>query len=238
MSAPRHQERDERDHEKVMHLAAAAAPHADIAIAYINFRRRSDHMTVRDLTAATTLLLLGAGPLASLHAQDAGEKDSVRADARLVRQAITDNILEVRLGQVAQRKATNKAVQGFAQRMVTDHQRLADQWTDLAKKYDITVSDTLGSTGRQKVRSMENASESAFDKDYMTAMLKAHSQDADHLRAETDSARSKPVEKLVNYERPIILEHLQAAANAAKEVGVDSTVVNRSKDVAGGKTKT
>jgi len=193
-------------------------------------------MTTRYLTATATLLLLGAAPMASARAQEAAEKDSVRADAHLVRQALTENILEVRLGQIAQRKASSKAVQGFAQRMVTDHQRLADQWTDLAKKYDITVTDSLGTSGRQKVRSMDTAGKSSFDKQYMTAMLEGHAKDADHLRSEGDSARSKPVQKLIDYERPIILEHLQAAANAAKEVGVDSTVVNRSKEVAGGKS--
>ena len=192
-------------------------------------------MRILDLTAAATALLFGVAPLASARAQDAAARDSVQADARLVRHAIADNMLEVRLGQIAQRKATDKAVQGFAQRMVTDHQRLEDQWTDLAKKYGIAVPDSLGTAGRQKVRSMETAGKSSFDKAYMTAMLKGHADEADHLRTEVDSARSKPVQKLIDYERPIILEHLQAAANAAKEVGVDSTVVNRSKEVAEGK---
>ena len=52
-----------------------------------------------------------------------------------------------------------------------------------------------------------------------------------------DSVHSAPVRKLMDYERPIILDHLKAAATAAKEVGVDSTVVNRSKEVAEGKAR-
>lgn len=195
-------------------------------------------MRIRDLTTAATALLLGAVPLASARAQDAGARDSVQADARLVRHALADNMLEVRLGEVAQHKATDKAVQGFAQRMVTDHQRLEDQWKDLARKYGITVNDTLGPMGKQRVQHLQGVDKASFDKEYMTAMLKAHADDADHLRTVVDSARSEPVQKLMNYERPIILEHLQAAANAAKEVGVDSTVVNRSKKLAEGKART
>ena len=194
-------------------------------------------MRILDLTTAATAVLLGAVPLASAQAQDGANRDSVQADARLVRHALAGNMLEVRLGEVAQHKAGNKAVQGFAQRMVTDHQRLEDQWKDLARKYGITVTDTLGPMGKQRVQHMQGVDRSSFDKDYMTAMLKAHADDVDHLRTVMDSVHSAPVRKLVDYERPIILDHLKAAAAAAKEVGVDSTVVNRSKEVAEGKAR-
>ena len=187
--------------------------------------------------AAIAPLLLGALPLASAHAQGASAKDSVQADAKFVRNGVSSNMLEARLGEVAQHKATNKMVQGFAQRMVTEHQRLRKQWADLASKYGITVTDTLGPKGQQRVEHLQGISRSSFDKEYMTAMIKAHAEEADHLSTAMDSARSDPVKKLLAYERPIVLDHLQGATAAGKEVGVDTMVVNESKKIAEGKAK-
>jgi predicted outer membrane protein len=195
----------------------------------------SDQMRVVDLTAAAAALLLGAVPFASAGAQDAAAKDSVRLDSQLVRQAVDDNRLEARLGEVAQHRASNKMVQGFAERMVTEHQRLEKQWTDLASKYGITVPDTLEPHGRARVQHMQGVSRPSFDKAYMTAAIKAHGQEADQLRTELDSAHSNPVRKMVGYERPIVMDHLKGALATGKEVGVDSTVMNESKKIAEGK---
>ncbi len=186
------------------------------------------------LAAAIVVLLLGALPLASAGAQGASAKDSVQADAKFVRNNVSSNMLEARLGEVAQHKATNKMVQGFAERMVTDHQRLQKQWADLASKYGITVTDSLGPKGQQRVKHLQGVARPAFDKEYMTAMIQAHAEEANHLRTALDSARSDPVKKLLGYERPIVLEHLQGASAAGKEVGVDTMVVKESQKIAEG----
>ena len=76
-------------------------------------------MPVRHLAMiAAGGLLLAAAPLSQVHAQAkpatkastttaAAGKDSIQTDARFVREAVEDNLLEVRLGDLAQRKATN-----------------------------------------------------------------------------------------------------------------------------------
>jgi putative membrane protein len=191
-------------------------------------------MKYRTLAAATGLLLLGASPLASLHAQAAAPNDSVKVEAHLIRQRISSNILEARLGEVGQRKATNKMVQGFAQQMATDHRRLGKLWVDLGIKHGLTVSDTLGPKGQEQVKHMEGLGRSSFDKEYMTAMIKAHARDADQLKTSVDSVSAEPVKKLLGYERPIVLDHLKGAVAAGKEVGVDTMVVNESKKIAAG----
>jgi putative membrane protein len=184
--------------------------------------------------AAIAPLLLGALPLTSAHAQSTSARDSVQVDAKFVRSGVSRNMLEVRLGEVAQHKATNKMVQGFAQRMVTEHQRLQKQWADLASKYGITVTDSLGSRGQQRVVHMQSIARPTFDKAYMTAMIKAHGEEADYLRTAMDSAHSDPVKKLLAYERPIVLDHLLGASSAGKEVGVDTMVVKESQKIAAG----
>jgi putative membrane protein len=188
-------------------------------------------MLARHVVTMAATLLLVTSLVAPLHAQ-AGTtppNDSVSADAKVIRHAAADNLLEVRLGELAQHQATNPTVQKFAQRMVTDHGRLQKQWTDLGAKHGLPVKAELSSKKQKKIDRLRQATGATFDREYMIAMIKAHAKDADELQAQADSARSEPVRKLAAYALPIVREHLMAARAAAKEVGVDSATVARSK---------
>jgi putative membrane protein len=188
-------------------------------------------MSERNLMTMAATLLLAASPLSAIQAQ-AGTtppKDSVSADTALIRRAAADNLLEVQLGELAQHQATNPTVQKFAERMVNDHGRLEKQWTDLAAAHGIPLKAALSSKKQKKIDRLRQATGATFDRDYMIAMVKAHAKDAKELEAQVDSARSEPVRKMAAYALPIVREHLLAARAAAKEVGVDSATVARSK---------
>jgi putative membrane protein len=177
-------------------------------------------MNVRFLASlGLTALVLSARPVAS-HAQTATNPptDSIQLDARLIRHAVADNLMEARLGEFARDHAANSQVRGFGERMAIDHKRLADQWTGMAEKHGLAE--------------LEKSSGVSFDKQYMIAMIQNHSKDAAELKTAMDSARSGPVRKMAGYARPIVLDHLLSAQAAGKEVGVDSATVARSEHVA------
>jgi putative membrane protein len=188
-------------------------------------------MPARNLMTVAATLGLAASPFSAIHAQ-AGTtppKDSVSADADLIRHAAADNRLEVKLGELAQHQATNPTVQKFAERMVNDHGRLAKQWTDLAAAHGMPLKAALSSKKQKKIDRLRQATGATFDREYMIAMVKAHTKAAKELEVQVDSARSEPVRKMAAYALPIVREHLLAARAAAKEVGVDSLTVARGK---------
>jgi len=180
-----------------------------------------------------TALVVSAKPVSS-HAQTATNPatDSIQADAQLVRHAVGDNLMEVRLGQFARDHAANSRVRGFGEHMAIDHQRLLDQWTSMAAKHGLAVKPALSPSQQQKVAQLEKTTGPSFDKQYMIAMIRGHSKDAADLKAATDSARSEPVRKMAGYARPIVLDHLLSAKAAGKEVGVDSATAAQSEHVA------
>jgi putative membrane protein len=191
-------------------------------------------MNVRFLASlGLTALVLSARPVAS-HAQTATNPptDSIQLDARLIRHAVADNLMEARLGEFARDHAANSQVRGFGERMAIDHKRLADQWTGMAEKHGLAVKPGLSASQQQKVAELEKSSGVSFDKQYMIAMIQNHSKDAAELKTAMDSARSGPVRKMAGYARPIVLDHLLSAQAAGKEVGVDSATVARSEHVA------
>jgi putative membrane protein len=156
-------------------------------------------------------------------------KDSIQADGEFVRHQAADNMMEVQLGQLAERRASNPMVQKFGEKMALDHQKLEDQWKDLAEKHGLRFRPALASAQQGKVTRLRQLGRSDFDREYMITMIKGHTKDAADLRVAVDSARSEPVRKMAAYALPIVQDHLQNARTAAKEIGLDSTAVARSK---------
>jgi putative membrane protein len=188
-------------------------------------------------------LLLAAAPFSPLHAQAkpatkatpthaTTSKDSMEVDARFVREAAADNLLEVRLGDLAERKATKPSVKQFAQRMVTDHQKLEDQWTDMAANHGIPFKPGLSERHERKLDRLQHTDQKAFDREYMTAVIGDHMDDVDYFRHRGETAHTEHVRKLVRYELPILQDHLMSARQVGKEVGVDSAAVARIRHVA------
>ncbi len=90
-------------------------------------------MSMRSLMASAAggmVLALSAG-INPLQAQGS------QTEQQFVNQVAAENLMEVRLGQAAQQRATNPSVKQFAQRMVIDHTSMQKQWMAAAKKNDI-----------------------------------------------------------------------------------------------------
>jgi putative membrane protein len=147
------------------------------AVAMITFRPK-EVIHIAALSRPATLLL-AAAPLSQIQAQ-AGRtppNDRVSADAKLIRGAAADNLLEVQLGELAQHQATNPTVQKFGQRMVNDHGKLEKQWTDLAANHGMPLKAALSSKKQKKIDNLRQASGAAFDREYTITMIKAHAKD-------------------------------------------------------------
>jgi putative membrane protein len=117
----------------------------------------------------------------------------VNVDGKLIRDVITDNLLEVRLGQVAERKAVNPSVRQFAQRMTTDHSRLQNDWTYMASNNGMSVNPQLDNTDRAKLAQLERVSGPEFDRTYMNLMIQGHQDAVNRLQNEGQYAQSAPV---------------------------------------------
>jgi putative membrane protein len=190
----------------------------------------SSHMS-RTLPVLALASVLCAGLPAAVRAQapTTPPKDSIQADGNFVRRQAADNMMEVQLGQLAEHHAMNPIVQKFGEKMAIDHQRLQDQWTGLADKHGMRFKPALASAQQGTISRLEKTDRSTFDRDYLITMIKGHTRDAADLKAAVDSARSEPVRKMAAYALPIVQEHLQNARAAAKEIGLDSSAVARSK---------
>lgn len=194
---------------------------------------------VMNITGAFAAAMLAAAPGAL--AQVTSDQDSARspwptagrdpgfgtsavADTAYIRQAIRGNFLEVGLGRVADSRAQDSSVKEFAERMISEHNSLNEQWAVLAQKNRMTTNVVdFGPSEQQTIERLEDLDGTAFDQAYMAEMIRQHEQDLAAFQRMGSSARSTEVRQLANSGVPGIQEHLTLARQIGSRVGVTTT---------------
>ena len=168
--------------------------------------------------AASVVTLLAVAPAC---AQTAATPQSLSSqDRTFLREAGAGNLAEVSLGQLAEQKSTNPAVQEFGRWMITDHsfanklliaiaQRLGQSEQPTLTRQDISLKDRLqGLSGPQ------------FDRQYLQAMVMDHRKDVQAFRQEAQNGQVQPLKSYANNMLPIIEQHLAEAEQLASMRGL------------------
>ncbi len=176
-------------------------------------------------TSAQATAAVRTKPLKPATQAQQARAPGVEADRKFIREIASDNMLEVRLAELAERKATSPAVKQFAQRVVTDHTKMQDEVRSLATSSKLTFDPGLGQLHQQKLHRMEKVTAKNFDREYMTLMVQNHNDDVNYFDGEGHTAQSAVVRNLVAVQLPTLREHLKVAKQVSAEVGVDTVAV-------------
>jgi putative membrane protein len=149
--------------------------------------------------------------------------DTTSADSASIRQALRGNSTEVALGRLAESRAEDSTVKGFAERMVSDHNSMNAQWAEVARNHEMKLGVDFGPAGQQAIARLEDLSGTAFDQAYMTEMIREHEQDLAGFQRMATSARSPEVRQLASSGTAIIRQHLSLAQQVGSRVGVSTT---------------
>ena len=157
-------------------------------------------------------------------ASTAQARTQATADSAFIREAAAGNVLEVRLGTLAGQKASSPAVKQFAQRMVSDHTTMGNQWTALISRNGLPIKSNLDATQLQTVSQLGSLSGAAFDQAYMSTMVQDHQQDVSRFQSLGPSAQSADVRQLAASGLATMQQHLSMAQQVASQVGSPGTV--------------
>jgi putative membrane protein len=144
-------------------------------------------------------------------------------------EAADDHLMQVQLGQLAQRRARNAEVRRFAKQMVEDFTKWQDRWTDLAKKNHLAFEPALGPMHRDKVDRLEKASQAGFDRTYLATVIDNLQDVVSRFQNEGRSARSPQVRNLVDDELHILQQHLAAARRQQERINTRADASGRTR---------
>jgi putative membrane protein len=185
-------------------------------------------MSIRRLMAtAAGGLVIACTAGTSLQAQ--AKPEDLKKDTESIKAVSSDHLLEIRLGTIAQKKASNPAVKQFGERMVTDHTRMLNEWRALLSTTGYPFQPGLTNAQEQEFKRLDKESGAAFDRDYMTSMIQDHQNAVAKFQDLRVSASSEQVRGLVAAGLPVIQEHLSLAAQVGNQVGASGNVAVNTK---------
>ena len=127
-----------------------------------------------------------------------------------VENAAQGGITEVEAGKLALEKSGSADVKTFAQHMITDHTKVNQELTALAKKLDIEVPDDAALMDKAKKAILEMRDES-FDKAYANNQVNAHETTVALFKKEAQSSDNAELKAFATKTLPALEEHLQKA---------------------------
>ncbi len=139
-------------------------------------------------------------------------------DTAFAEKAAQGNMAEVRLGDLAQKKAESPDVKAFGKRMMEDHTRLNHDLQAVAGPSGVTMPTTPGAKEQEQYNRLSQLSGAAFDHAYMRDMLADHRADISAFRREADDGTNPEMKAYAAKSLPVLEEHLKLAETTMHNV--------------------
>ena len=133
------------------------------------------------------------------------------SDLKFVKEAAVGGMEEVQLGQLAAQKASDPEVKNFGQHMVDDHSKANTQLMQLASQKGLTPPTTLPADKQKDMDRLNSLSGAAFDKAYMSMMVKDHKKDVSEFQKESKSGKDSDLKSFASTTLPTLQNHLKMA---------------------------
>jgi putative membrane protein len=148
-------------------------------------------------------------------------KADVKTDAKFIREVAADNLLELRMAELAAGKAQNPSVKQYAQKLIPDNTWMQEQWSAMASQHGMPVTPGIGKRHLAKLKKLQKLSGRDFDRAYMTIEVQNHKDYLDYFQREGRAAHSAAVRELVERHIPALQTHFNLAKQIGPQVDAD-----------------
>jgi putative membrane protein len=180
-------------------------------------------MLVKNLvSAALAGLVLGAVGVAQVAAQ---QPKSLASDSVFIQRASSVGLLQAKLGELAEKKATSPAVVEFGKRMVADYSKANEELKGAAKQAAFPTPNLLREH-QQVFDRFNGMGRSSFDKAYMTEAVAQQNEQVQLMKQESTGGRVQSLKELAARMLPDMEQRLNLATQTAGSVGADLTVTS------------
>jgi putative membrane protein len=173
-------------------------------------------------TISASLAGLFLSAVVGLAPAAAQQPQSLASDSAFIARALSAGLLQVKLGNLAEKKGTSTGVVEFGKRMVTDYSKANEQFKSAAKnagfltpgllRHDRQIFDRFNAMGR-----------SSFDKNYMAEVVKQQNEVVRMFERESANGRVQSLKQLASRMLPELQQRLGVATQTAGSVGANVT---------------
>jgi len=170
-------------------------------------------MTIKYTMAA---LLIGVAFPAAAMAQS-NNTSTQATGQQFIQQVKRDSINEIREALLAEQKAQDPAVKGYARLMINDHTMLASEVSAAEGPSSTTTANAQNNS--QPPSALENATGAAFDRAFIDHEVQQHEQSVQTWQHEASSGGSSEASALAKTGLPVQQEHLALAQAIKAQLG-------------------
>jgi len=140
------------------------------------------------------------------------------AGSKFVEQVSAENAAEVKLGTLAQQKASSGDVKEFAGRMVEDHQKADDQLKRTVPAQSAAAPEDLERKHQKTYDQLSKLSGDEFDREYIKHMVKDHEKAVKMFRKQAERTSDRELSQFAQSTLPTLEEHLEEAKRIQQEL--------------------
>jgi putative membrane protein len=133
--------------------------------------------------------------------------DDIRDFAK---KAATGGMMEVELGNIAQKNSSTQQIKDFGKMMVDDHSKANSQLKDLASVKNISLPTLVTSDQQKDIDKLSKKTGADFDKAYVSMMIDDHKKDIKEFKDAQDKAKDADVKNFISNTLPVLQKHLDA----------------------------
>lgn len=133
-------------------------------------------------------------------------------------EAAAGGMMEVQLGDLAQKISQNKAIQDYGKMLVDDHSSLNNDLKDLAGKKNITLPTTVKSDQQNKIDKLSKKTGTDFDKDFISMAVNDHEKDIDKFKKAGEKITDSDFKDFIVKALPKLQKHLDQAKDLKKKM--------------------
>ena len=151
--------------------------------------------------------------------QQASSPDSkTTSDQDFAMKAAQGGMAEVKLGQLAQQKATSPTVRDFAKRMVQDHSKNENVLQNTASRENMALPTGIDKDAQDTYDRLSKLSGDAFDRAYAHDMVKDHTKDVADFQKEAKDGHDEAIKNYAAQTLPTLQSHLEMARRMEQTV--------------------
>ena len=146
-------------------------------------------------------------------------KATVGEDAvNFVQEAASGGMMEVQLGNIAQKNSKNKAVQDYGKMLVDDHSSANNKLKDIADNKNINIPTSVTNDQQDKIDKLSKETGSDFDKDFISMAVDDHQNDIDKFKKAEDNIQDADLKDFIAKTLPTLQKHLDKAKEIKKKM--------------------
>jgi len=174
-----------------------------ILLACNNNAETTDERTDTSTTTTNTAVDANANTAASVVTDE--------RSTTFLTKSTNSGLAEVQLAKLAQQKATIDAVKNFAAMLERDHTAVNEQVKSLAGQRNVSLPAAPSEDKQKMYSDMEKMTGKAFDKEYISKMVKSHNDGIDLFEDTKANASDIDVKNFADKTLPALKMHLDSA---------------------------